>query len=118
MSDAPEQTNHDTTSTRPDEEPLARLVSESELERHETERENLREIVDDLEAENRMLRQEIEALERRLEQKDEKRRQLIENYERVIAAKHREYERALDRENRDERDRRTLPTVLLGSPGE
>ncbi|WP_336328355.1 hypothetical protein [Halovenus sp. HT40] len=83
MSDPPQQTSrHDFG-----EEQLLRLVPEHELDRLRARQEHLTETVESLEAENRMLRVEIAALERKLEQKDSQRQQVVDNYERILAKK-------------------------------
>jgi regulator of replication initiation timing len=84
MSDPPEQTSPPDT-----DEELVRLVPEDQLDRLHAERDHLSEQVEQLEAENRLLKLEIRALERRLEQKDEQRQQIINNYERLLAKRDR-----------------------------
>ena len=72
MSDPPQQTSRQDSG----DDLLLRLVPEHKLDR--------------LEAENRLLRGEIAALERKLEQKDSQRQQVVDNYERILAKTERE----------------------------
>lgn len=83
MSEPPQQTSRQDSG----EEQLLRLVPERELDRLRARQEHLTETVENLEAENRMLRVEIAALERNLEQKDSQRQQVVDNYERILAKK-------------------------------
>lgn len=111
MSDPPEETN----CCDADEQRLLRLVPERELDRLRASEEHLAETVDDLEAENRMLRLEVAALERRLEQKDRKHQQIIENYERILAERDHDREAAVDD---TEPDRSLLVSTLFGRSDE
>ena len=86
MSDPPQQTSRQDAA----EEQLLRLVPEQELDRLRARQDHLTETVERLEAENRMLRVEIAALERKLEQKDSQRQQVVDNYERILAKTERE----------------------------
>lgn len=86
MSDPPQQTSRQDSG----EEHLLRLVPEHELDRLRARQEHLTETVERLEAENRLLRGEIAALERKLEQKDSQRQQVVDNYERILAKTERE----------------------------
>ncbi len=87
MSDTSKQMSDGERVSGRGEEQLVRLVSAAELDRLEARRDHLTEAVEELEAENTLLRQEIEALRRRLEQKDQQRQQVVENYERMLAAR-------------------------------
>ncbi|WP_436902944.1 hypothetical protein [Halovenus halobia] len=87
MSDSSEQLSDGEGVSGHSEEQLVRLVSAAELDRLEARRDHLTETVEELEAENTLLRQEIATLRHRLEQKDQQRQQVVENYERILAAR-------------------------------
>ena len=87
MTHAPTQMSDDERASGCDDEQLVRLVSAAELDRLEARRDRLTEAVEELEAENKLLRQEIATLRHRLEQKDQQRQQIVENYERILAAR-------------------------------
>lgn len=86
MSDSPKQMSDGERASCRGEEQLVRLVSATEFDRLEARRDHLTEMVEELEAENTLLRQEVEALRHRLEQKDRQHQQVVENYERILAA--------------------------------
>jgi len=72
------------------EEQLVRLVSAVELDRLEARRDHLTATVEELQAENKLLRQEIATLRHRLNQKDQQRQQVIDNYERQLGERRRQ----------------------------